>query len=430
MDEYLASITIPYEEIAEATNNFADENIISQRTSGVKLYKGQLISESGQLINIVAGVYPVLKIAINELKISFCAYLKNRVNNIHSVFKVSEYSDDVILISKHLTNGSLNKHLSDSQTLTWMQRLHICVGVAHALNVLHVDDDDDYDYDDDDPYSFIHGNIKSSKILLDEHWEPKLSGFGYSMTVKRGEAHRPTEYWDKSGYRDPAYNDTKCLSTKSDVFSFGVVLFEVLFGLEASTYTPPNQDEDHWNFAKVARQHYEEKRLDYMIDPDLRKQMNLQSLTVFSETAHFCLKEVRSQRPYIDQVVRKLEKALQLQQKHDQNQKEQFKATEVESRISRHLKGKNMDHLKIQLSDIELATQIFSEVCKIGSGGYGAVYKAELYHFDGTSSSTIEAKIEDEFPKKRSTVAIKRIFQREDMQGEQGFLREIELLSK
>ncbi|XP_071729370.1 cysteine-rich receptor-like protein kinase 3 [Rutidosis leptorrhynchoides] len=196
IDEYLDSIEIPYEERTTATNNFADENLISQgRSTGVKLYKGQLISKSGQLTNILARLYGVSKAAHNEVLISY--WVNNK--NIHSIFKISEScDDDEILISKYVANGSLNKYLSDSQTLTWMQRLHICVGVAHALSYLHNDVTVG-----SNGRSIIHGNIKSSKILLDDNWEPKLYGFRYSMTAKTGDVHRPSEYWDKSGYRDP-----------------------------------------------------------------------------------------------------------------------------------------------------------------------------------------------------------------------------------
>ena len=89
-----------------------------------------------------------------------------------------------------------------------------------------------------------------------------------------------------------------------------------------------------------------------------------------------------------------------------------------------------MDHLRISLSDIRSATDNFSETCHIGKGGYGTVYKAELHHFDGSHSSTTEGVVRDDLPKRKSTVAIKHILKRVDKQGEQGFLAEIEMLSK
>ncbi|GKB01509.1 kinase-like domain, phloem protein 2-like protein [Tanacetum coccineum] len=91
--------------------------------------------------------------------------------------------------------------------------------------------------------------------------------------------------------------------------------------------------------------------------------------------------------------------------------------------------GKNLDRLRISLRDIRLATDNFSETFCIGSGGYGSVYRAELHHFSGSHSSTTEGMVRDDLPKRKSTVAIKRISDRADKQGEQGFLAEIELLS-
>ena len=86
-----------------------------------------------------------------------------------------------------------------------------------------------------------------------------------------------------------------------------------------------------------------------------------------------------------------------------------------------------MDHLKIRLSDIELATNNFSTTNRIGSGGYGTVYKAEIDHFDGTISSATQAKNNDVFLKRRSVVAIKRLFVGQE--GEEGFFTEIEMLT-
>nr|XP_043627665.1 uncharacterized protein LOC122599250 [Erigeron canadensis] len=217
---------------------------------------------------------------------------------------------------------------------------------------------------------------------------------------------------------DPEYEYTLGLTHKSDVFSFGVVLFEVLFGIEASVATP--QHKKYWYFEEMARASYEDKTLDEKIDPNLHKQMNMESLNIFSETAYFCLKKQRSERLNMKKVLQRLERALERQCKHDQSLV-----------LSHRLKVNFLDRLRFRLSDIRLATDYFSSTYCIGSGGYGMVYKANLGHFGGISSSTAtKGENKGEFSDKHSTVAIKRLFRRVDGQAEQGFLGEVELLSK
>ncbi|KAK9057851.1 hypothetical protein SSX86_022689 [Deinandra increscens subsp. villosa] len=400
-DEFLE---VPFEEIKSATDNFSAENLLAQGTF-FKVYKGQ-IERSGNLINIVVRKCQRTSIAYNEVVISKNLKHKNIVSPLEAD---EDENGQILIINKYEANGSLDRYVSDT-SLTWMRRLHICVGVARALNHLH--------HDVEDTHCIMHANIKSSKILLDHNWDPKLHGFGFAVRAKKHHLHVTDQYKGSLQYMDPAYEHTGGLTPKSDVFSFGVLLFEILFGREASL---PNND--NWYFARSAGSCYEDRKLDDLIDPDLRKQMNLESLNIYAETAYWCLKEKRSQRPNMNQILLRLERALELQRTHE------HLAVTVEGTSSNHLKGKNLERLKFRLSDLELATNKFSNTYCIGSGGYGMVYKAELDHFDAISSTTVEGNVESELSKKRSTVAIKRIFSRVDGQGEQGFFAEIEMLS-
>nr|GEX45905.1 protein kinase-like domain, phloem protein 2-like protein [Tanacetum cinerariifolium] len=287
-----------------------------------------------------------------------------------------------------------------------MQRLKICVGVANALSFIH--------YDAQRDFSVIHCNIKSSKVLLDDKWVPKLSGFKYSVKSTVARRHRLLLTHDivKNVYLDPKYEKTGGVTHKSDVYSFGVVLFEVLCGRSAVL---PDEELEGGLLSQLAKSY-----LDDMIDPHLRKQMDPEALKIFSETAYWCIKEERADRPYIDQVVKRLEKALEFQRKHENPElpRNAFDATS-----SDHLKGKNMEHLKIGLNDINKATNNYDDAYCIGSGGFGKVYIADLEHFDSSNSSSIEGVNNS---RKRSTVAIKRIHNQE---GEQGFISEIESLT-
>ncbi|PWA63613.1 protein kinase-like domain, Phloem protein 2-like protein [Artemisia annua] len=114
------------------------------------------------------------------------------------------------LIYKYEVNESLDKYLSGS-TLTWMQRL---LDVARALNFIHHGSPNDESM-------MIHGNIKSSKILLNQNWEPTLHGLRRDMIVKKHGVYHPSNYDGTSQYTDPAYEKTKALSqtsTPSELF--------------------------------------------------------------------------------------------------------------------------------------------------------------------------------------------------------------------
>ncbi|KAL8263417.1 hypothetical protein R6Q59_024766 [Mikania micrantha] len=175
-NDFVNHLRIPLKEIASATNNFADENVIA-RGSHAHVYKGALSDSSGDLISVV--VRGCLKrkggVIVNDLMM----YKNLKHKNIISLFKFKDTHGETYTIHKYESNESLDKHLT---TLSWMQRLQICAGVAHALRYLHFGLKDDY--------SVIHGNIKTSKILLDHNWEPKLHDFRCSVKVKRGQPVR------------------------------------------------------------------------------------------------------------------------------------------------------------------------------------------------------------------------------------------------
>ncbi|GJR29173.1 kinase-like domain-containing protein [Tanacetum coccineum] len=295
----LDHLKIPLKYILEATNHFSNENFIRQGGFG-KIYKGKL-KRSRELINIVARRLDTkYGQGSKQFWTEILMLSKLEHENLVSLVGFCDEKNVQIVVNKYEAKGSLDNYLSDP-TLTWGKRLHMCVGISHALSYIY--------YDKKRDFSVIHRNIKSSKILLDRDWVPKLSGFELSMTTVASQRDRVCidDACGTIGYVDPTYVKTGSVTCKSDIYSFGVVLFEVLLGKKAIN------DNRDTKLAQLAQSHYEKGKLDDLINPDLRKQMNVESLKIFSETAYDCLKEHRAGRPSIHQVVMKLVKALHLQ---------------------------------------------------------------------------------------------------------------------
>ncbi|KAK1426152.1 hypothetical protein QVD17_14821 [Tagetes erecta] len=227
------------------------------------------------------------------------------------------------------------------------------------------------------------------------------------------------------GYIDPAYATSSSVTHKSDVYSFGVVLIEVLSGRIASNYNYLYNKNGPVFLATLAKSSYENGTLHDMIHPVIRNQINPQALKIYAEAAYCCLKDQRAQRPHIDRVIVALDQALQLQLAFENSLVSKERPVEG-AFITNQWKEKDLEHLKIEFDAIKLATENFAEKYLIGSGGYGVVYKAELEHFDSTAPKRNK---KSEPPRRYSTVAIKRILDREDRQGEQGFIVEIDTLS-
>ncbi|XP_071739352.1 receptor-like protein kinase HERK 1 [Rutidosis leptorrhynchoides] len=280
-----AHLKIPLEEIQEATNNFAEKNIIGKGGFGI-VYKGK-INRSGKSIKIVAQ-----RLGRNQwqgdvefwTEISMLSTIKH--DNIVSLIGYCDEKGDKIIINRLYAKGSLVRYLSDPTTLSWFHRLKICFHVACAIRHIH---NNLYE-----SYYIIHRNINSSTIVLDHNFDDggvRLSGFEHSIkhSVDRKDQVYIGEAIGTQGYMDPAIETTKGVNHKSDIYSFGVVLFEMLCGRKAF--------QDNKLLAPLAKNHYENGTLSEIIHPDLWNQMNPESFKFFSEVAYSCLHEDPTQRP-------------------------------------------------------------------------------------------------------------------------------------
>ncbi|KAK9068368.1 hypothetical protein SSX86_012481 [Deinandra increscens subsp. villosa] len=322
-----AHLQIPLEDVVKGTNNFHHDNIIGQGDFGTA-YKGRLLW-SGRLMNIAARRFDC-KHREGDLKflreISLLSDLSHP--NLISIIGFCDEKDEKIVITAYEANESIRQYLN-SPNLTWTQLLRICVSAARALSYLH--------YEAGRDYVIIHCNINTDTILLDEkNWEAKLSGFEHF--IKQLECYKDEvclyEYNGTMGCMDPSIEKTRGVTHKSDIYSFGVVLFEILCGRNKASVQsdatdrlagdPVYKKESDRGLAVVARQSFCSGTLEEMIDPLIKEETsennfvlnrgpNKDSLNTFIDIAIQCVAEAQDQRPSMKVVVKELEKALLFQ---------------------------------------------------------------------------------------------------------------------
>ncbi|KAK4477558.1 hypothetical protein RD792_016790 [Penstemon davidsonii] len=186
-------------------------------------------------------------------------------------------------------------------SLTWKNRLNICIGAGRGLDYLHTG------------HGIIHRDVKSSNILLDENFISKVSDFGLAKPENRNklQSHVSTKVKGTHGYIDPYYVRFSKLTTKSDTYVFGVVLLEVLCGRPAMDR---RLGEDECFITKWARNRINKGEVEQIVDSSLVGEITANSLKVFVEIAESCLHDEPKKRPAMAQVVLQLELALEQQE--------------------------------------------------------------------------------------------------------------------
>ncbi|XP_024963819.1 probable receptor-like protein kinase At5g24010 [Cynara cardunculus var. scolymus] len=255
--------------------------------------------------------------------------------NIVSLLGFCDESGEKILVYEYASKKSLDLYLN-SDDLTWIQRLKICIGAARGLAYLH--------NPDGSQQRVLHRDIKSSNILLDENWNARISDLGLSTF---GPANQQitflvTDAVGTFGYGDPVYFKEGVLTKESDVYSFGVMLFEVLCGRLCIR----NNNDKH---QPLARQCYEQNKVKEIIFRNIKDEIKARSLKAFTAIAYQCLKEDLEERPLMTKVVRILERALEHQQQGDANSPTDYDSDDediVESDVSTLDGGTSRNYVK------------------------------------------------------------------------------------
>ncbi|KAK1427062.1 hypothetical protein QVD17_15745 [Tagetes erecta] len=289
--------TFPLEDIKQATQNFHDNNCLGGR-GFKKVYKGNLHDGEG-VTTIVANRYEQgEKQFLRELQVVW----EYKHKNVIGLVGYCNEQDEKIIVYEYASRESLDRYLNDA-SLTWMQRLNICIDIASALDFIHEGVKKQA--------RVIHRDIKAANILLSDDWKAKLAGFGLSLIspINQESNYVIDRVCGTSGYLDPLYTKFGFLTIESDIYSFGVVLFEILCG--RSTFAT-HKHEGHY-LPDFIKNKFEEGKHEEVVFDQIREQIVPESLTAFQEIAYQCLHHEREKRPTAEEVLIQLQMALAFQ---------------------------------------------------------------------------------------------------------------------
>ncbi|KAG2705636.1 hypothetical protein I3760_05G064700 [Carya illinoinensis] len=281
-------------ELEMATHGFAVENVIGEGGYGI-VYRG--ILQDGSVV-AVKNLLNNKGQAEKEFKVEVEAIGKVRHKNLVGLIGYCAEGAQRMLVYEYVDNGNLEQWLHGDvgsvSPLTWDIRMRIAIGTAKGLSYLH---------EGLEP-KVVHRDVKSSNILLDRKWNPKVSDFGLAKLLGSEASYVTTRVMGTFGYVSPEYASTGMLSEGSDVYSFGVLLMEIITGRSPIDYSRPAGEMNlvDWFKGMVASRRGEE-----LVDPLIEVQPPPRALKRALLVCLRCIDLDINKRPKMGQIVHMLE---------------------------------------------------------------------------------------------------------------------------
>ncbi|XP_027105563.1 probable LRR receptor-like serine/threonine-protein kinase At5g45780 isoform X2 [Coffea arabica] len=284
-----------FRELQIATNNFSSKNILGQGGFGV-VYKGYLPNRTVVAVKRLRDPNFTGEVQF-QTEVEMIGLAVHR--NLLQLYGFCMTPEERLLVYPYMPNGSVADRLRDTgqenPSLDWSKRIHIALGAARGLVYLH---------EQCNP-KIIHRDVKAANILLDEYFEAVVGDFGLAKLLDRRDSHVTTAVRGTVGHIAPEYLSTGQSSEKTDVFGFGILILELITGQKALAAGHGHHQKGM--ILDSVRALYQEKRLEVLVDRDLRKCFNAEELEKVVEVSLQCTESSPSLRPKMSEVLRILE---------------------------------------------------------------------------------------------------------------------------
>ncbi|KAL1220741.1 putative serine/threonine-protein kinase [Cardamine amara subsp. amara] len=281
-------------ELEAATNGLCEENVIGEGgygivyrgvlTDGTKVAVKNLLNNRGQ--------------AEKEFKVEVEVIGRVRHKNLVRLLGYCVEGAYRMLVYDFVDNGNLEQWIhgdvGDVSPLTWDIRLNIILGMAKGLAYLH---------EGLEP-KVVHRDIKSSNILLDRQWNAKVSDFGLAKLLGSESSYVTTRVMGTFGYVAPEYACTGMLNEKSDIYSFGILIMEIITGRNPVDYSRPQGETNlvDWLKSMVGNRRSEE-----VVDPKIPEPPSSKALKRVLLVALRCVDPDANKRPKMGHIIHMLE---------------------------------------------------------------------------------------------------------------------------
>eukprot|EP01018_Ginkgo_biloba_P012330 Gb_34876 [translate_table: standard] len=289
------NLVISVQVLRHVTRNFSPENELGRGGFGV-VYKGEL--DDGTTIAVKRmEAAAVSSKGLNEFQAEIAVLSKVRHRHLVALLGYCIEGNERLLVYEYMPQGALSRHIFDwakhkLEPISWKRRLSIALDVARGMEYLH----------SLAHRSFIHRDLKPSNILLGDDFRAKVSDFGLVKLAPEGKYSVETRLAGTFGYLAPEYAVTGRITTKADVFSFGVVLMELITGRRALDENEP--EESMHLVTWFRRMNSDKESFLKAIDPVLEvTDETFESICTIAELAGHCTAREPYQRPDMSHAV-------------------------------------------------------------------------------------------------------------------------------